>query len=80
MLTILGLILFLSLVTTISNHDRWETLNVEAAKELIGRAVIMSPSDSSPWTFYARIEGALKNFARARAMFNRAVVLSPRDW
>lgn len=44
------------------------------------RAVLISPFDSILWMLYARVEAELGNHARARAMFNRAVELNPKDW
>lgn len=50
------------------------------AKELIEKAVLMSPTDSILWTHFARIEAAMKSYPRARAMFNRACEINSRDW
>lgn len=52
----------------------------EVAKVQIEKAVLLSPTDSMLWAQYARIEMALEHYPRARAMFNRACEVNPKDW
>ena len=52
----------------------------QRAKELIRSAVRISDRDSILWNHYAKVEAALKNYPRARALFNRACDVNPTDW
>lgn len=50
------------------------------AKRLILKGLQASPRDSMLWDHFAKIEIALQNFPRARALFNRACEVNPNDW
>lgn len=52
----------------------------QRAKELIRSAVRISSKDSILWNHYAKVEAAMGNYPRARALYNRACEVDSTDW